>query len=122
MFPDGGNLQVLRAAYILVQEGICTPLLVGPEWKILKRAHDARIELTGMEIVEIDGHPRFDELADTLWSMRQRKGVTKTAARFGVQNIPTIIVFDKGDPSERIVGAKNKREYKTVLDAKIGVS
>jgi len=86
VFPDGGNLQVLRAAYILVQEGICTPLLVGPEWKILKRAHDARIELTGMEIVEIDGHPRFDELADTLWSMRQRKGVTKTAARALMQD------------------------------------
>ena len=86
VFPDGGNVKVLRAAQILVQEGICSPLLVGPEWKILKRAHDAHIELAGMEIVEIDGHPRFDELADTLWEMRKRKGTTKLAARALMQD------------------------------------
>jgi malate dehydrogenase (oxaloacetate-decarboxylating)(NADP+) len=81
VFPDGGNLKVLRAAQILVQENICTPLLVGPEWKILKRAHDARVDLTGIQIVEIEGHPRFDDLANELWEMRKRKGLTKLAAR-----------------------------------------
>jgi thioredoxin 1 len=45
----------------------------------------------------------------------------ETATKYGVQNIPTVIVFEKGQPVERIVGAKNKREYKAVLDAKTGV-
>ena len=42
------------------------------------------------------------------------------AARFGVQNIPTVLLFEKGEPSERIVGAKPKREFETILNAKIG--
>ena len=81
VFPDGGNLQVLRAAQILAQEQICTPVLVGAGWRIHKRAQDNRIDLTGIEIVEIEDHPKFDELAEAFWSERQRKGVTLTAAR-----------------------------------------
>ena len=42
------------------------------------------------------------------------------AARFGVQNIPTVLLFEQGEASERIVGAKPKREFETILNAKIG--
>ncbi|MGD8451404.1 MAG: thioredoxin [Phycisphaerae bacterium] len=38
------------------------------------------------------------------------------AVQFGVQNIPTVIVFKGGQPLHKIVGAKNKREYCAVLD------
>jgi len=81
VFPDGGSLQVLRAAQILAQEKICTPVLIGAGWRIHKRAQDNRIDLTGIEIVEIEDHVEFDDMADSLWSERQRKGVTRTAAR-----------------------------------------
>lgn len=40
-------------------------------------------------------------------------------AKYGVQQIPTVILFQNGEPVERMVGAKNKREYKAVLDSKI---
>lgn len=43
------------------------------------------------------------------------------AARFGIQNIPTVLVFKGGEPVHRIVGAKNKREYAAMLDETIGV-
>jgi len=115
VFPDGCNVQVLRAAYILVQEGICTPVLVGPEWKILKRAADARIELHGMEIVEISGHPRFDELANTLWTMRQRKGVTRAAARAMMQDpIYFAAMMVKQGMADGMVGGPG-RPYKHTL-------
>ncbi len=81
VFPDGGNLQVLRAAQILAQERICTPVLIGAGWRVHKRAQDNRIDLTGIEIVEIEDHPDFDAMADALWQERQRKGLTRTAAR-----------------------------------------
>lgn len=37
--------------------------------------------------------------------------------QFGVQSIPTVIVFHKGVATKRLVGIRQKSEYKTVLDA-----
>ncbi len=40
----------------------------------------------------------------------------RLASQYGVQNIPTVLLFANGKPVQRIVGAKNKRDYKAVLD------
>jgi thioredoxin 1 len=41
------------------------------------------------------------------------------AAKFGVQNIPTVILFENGQPVERVVGAKRKEDYAQLLDARL---
>ncbi|MFZ5482399.1 MAG: NADP-dependent malic enzyme [Myxococcota bacterium] len=81
VFPDGSNPKVLRAAQILVDEGICKPLLVGEEWKILNRAERHNIDVSRMEIVEPREDDRFERYTDALWKLRQRKGMTRDAAR-----------------------------------------
>ena len=43
------------------------------------------------------------------------------AIRFGVQNIPTVILFERGQPAQRILGARPKSEFKKLLDSKLGV-
>ncbi len=43
----------------------------------------------------------------------------QTAAKFGVQNIPTVLIFQNGEPVERLVGAKKKSDYQAALNAKI---
>lgn len=69
--------------------------------------------------------PVIDELA-TEYAGRIKVGKVDVdkcpniSARFGVSNIPTVIVFQGGRPVERIVGAKTKRDYKAVVDAKLG--
>ena len=42
------------------------------------------------------------------------------ATRFGVQTIPTVLLFDQGEAVERMVGVKPKREFESILNAKIG--
>jgi thioredoxin 1 len=42
------------------------------------------------------------------------------ATQYGVQNIPTVLLFEKGQPVERLVGARAKRDYKKALDARLG--
>ena len=37
------------------------------------------------------------------------------ASRFGVQSIPTVIVFNKGQETHRFVGVRQKRDYATAL-------
>ena len=39
------------------------------------------------------------------------------AARYSINNIPTLLFFKDGQLAQRIVGAKPERELKTVLDA-----
>ncbi len=80
VFPDGPDRQVIRAAQILIEERICTPVLLGSREKIAARAEAAGVSLDGVIIEEPSGE-RFDALAEKLWHRRARKGLTHAAAR-----------------------------------------
>src|SRR5215510_5247668 len=41
----------------------------------------------------------------------------RTMAQFGVQGIPTLIVFKGGREVERLIGARSKRQYQERIDA-----
>ena len=86
VFTDGTHPKVLRAAQILVDQGICRPVLVGEEWKILQRATRARVDLKGVEIVDINNEERITEYAQALWKDRQRKGMTLSSAKAAIHN------------------------------------
>jgi malate dehydrogenase (oxaloacetate-decarboxylating)(NADP+) len=81
VFPDGTDPKVIRAARILTDEQLCEPILLGPEWRVIQRAERAGIPLDGIEIREHESGDLFDELAEKLWQLRQRKGVTRASAR-----------------------------------------
>lgn len=84
-FADGANPTILRAAQILVDEGICTPILLGDKARILAQAAESRISLKGMELELVTGNPRGEQLAQSLWELRERKGMTLTSARNAVR-------------------------------------
>ena len=68
--------------------------------------------------------PTIDELA-TAYQGKAKVGKVDVdqsaglATQFGVQNIPTVLLFDKGQVVERIVGAKHKRDYQAAIDARL---
>jgi thioredoxin 1 len=37
-----------------------------------------------------------------------------TASRYNVLSIPTVILFDRGEPQETVIGARSKSHYETV--------
>ena len=45
-----------------------------------------------------------------------------TAAGFGIQNIPTVILFDKGKQVESFVGVRKKGDYQAVINSHLGMS
>ena len=65
--------------------------------------------------------PILDELADE-YSGRITIGKVNIddhqglAAEYGVRAIPTLLVFNKGQVTEQVVGARGKRELKASLD------
>ena len=99
VFPEGANPKILRAAQILVDENICRPVLVGPEWKIINRAEQANVDLSGIDIVEQVEDDKFDGYAQTLWESRQRKGMTLSAARQALRSSTTygMMMVKQGD-------------------------
>jgi thioredoxin 1 len=46
----------------------------------------------------------------------------QTAAKFGIQNIPTVILFDQGKQVESFVGLRRKGDYQAALNARLGIS
>ena len=71
--------------------------------------------------------PAIEELADEYRGKAKvgRCDVDRApglAGRFGVQNIPTILMFNNGQPVHRVVGARNKKEYAALLEELVGGS
>lgn len=68
--------------------------------------------------------PVIDELASD-YSGRAKVGklnidaAEAIAGRYGVQSIPTVLVFVNGQPVERLVGAMPKKSYAQALDGKL---
>jgi thioredoxin 1 len=44
----------------------------------------------------------------------------KTASKYGIMSIPTLLIFKKGEPVSHIVGFRPKAELKRSLDAALG--
>lgn len=44
------------------------------------------------------------------------------AAKYGIQSIPTILLFQNGQPIERITGFMPKRDLKARIDSKLAVN
>ncbi|RAL25221.1 NADP-dependent malic enzyme [Lujinxingia litoralis] len=81
VFPEGSEDKIIKAAQILVDEGIASPILLGDVEQIEARARALDIDLTGIELLDNERDPRFEDLAQVYYRMRQRKGVTIADAR-----------------------------------------
>ena len=74
----------------------CRPcLMVAPILDELAEEYSGRVKFTRMDV---DQNP-------------------KTAARYGIMSIPTLLIFKNGQPVSNIVGYRPKPELKRSLDA-----
>ena len=48
------------------------------------------------------------------------EGNTYLAAKYSIAAIPTILIFNDGQPARQVVGLKPKKELKKILDALLG--
>jgi malate dehydrogenase (oxaloacetate-decarboxylating)(NADP+) len=81
VFPEGEEEKILRAAQILVDEGIAKPILLGDEAEIKAIAANQNIDLTGVTIIDPVKSDMVKSYTEEFYTMRQRKGVTLTEAR-----------------------------------------
>ncbi len=82
VFAEADNYKILRAAQIVREEGVCSPVLLGSVATIHKIAHDNAIDLKGMHIIDpLENPGKLDLYAEILYNKRQRKGMTLSNAR-----------------------------------------
>jgi len=80
VFPEGDEPKVLRASQILIDEKIARPILLGDEDRIRSRIGDLRLNLTDIEIIDPARSQRLPAYAEEMYSLRQRRGVTRREA------------------------------------------
>ncbi len=106
VFTEGEEGKILRACQILLDEKIATPILLGNEEKIRAKVEELHLHLNGIEIVDPTRFARLPEYVEEFYSLRQRKGVTRTEAGQLVLNRTTFasLMVRLGDADALIGG------------------
>ena len=106
VFPEGEHPKVLRAAKILAEEGICKPILLAREQKILEQAKEMQLPLDKIEIIHSETSPRLAAYASRYQDLRRRDGATaENADRLvRMRNVFGPLMLDAGDADGVISG------------------
>jgi malate dehydrogenase (oxaloacetate-decarboxylating)(NADP+) len=117
-FTEGEQPKILRACQILLDEKIAEPILLGNRELIEARIAELRLHLNGIQIVEPAHFPRLDEYVEEFFSLRQRKGVTRTEASKLVLNPTTFasLMVRLGD-ADALVGGLTTHYPDTIRPA-----
>ncbi|MEO6445980.1 MAG: NADP-dependent malic enzyme [Gemmatimonadaceae bacterium] len=86
VLAEGEALKMIRAARILVDDGIAHPILLGNEETITHNAAAHGISLADVAIEDPVRSPRMQTYARDLWERRQRKGLSLSEAEHRIFN------------------------------------
>ncbi len=106
VFPHAAQPRLLRAVQQIVDEGVALPVLLGRRDEIARLCEEMSLDL--MDRVEVID-PRVsanDRYVDRLFELRQRKGLSRDAARSLVTKSDyfAAIMVDRGDAEGMVTG------------------
>jgi malate dehydrogenase (oxaloacetate-decarboxylating)(NADP+) len=82
VFAEADNYKILKAAQIVKDDGVATPILLGDKHKILELIEANELDMEGVTIIDPAEETAKTELyADYLYQKRQRKGITLYEAK-----------------------------------------
>ncbi|BDW87810.1 MULTISPECIES: NADP-dependent malic enzyme [Thalassospira] len=94
VYPEGESRRVLQACQVLVDDGICHPVLIGRREVILERITELGLRLVPDEQIEIhdpDDNPHFEQDWQDFHNIMGRRGINPEYARAIVRTRPTVI-------------------------------
>ncbi len=107
VFPEGEEEKILRAAHILINENIATPILLGDEKEIKKKIEELNLDLGDVKIIDPVSCENREHYIDTMFELRQRKGVTRAGARRQLLSNPNYLgamMVQEGDADTLLSG------------------
>ncbi|MCK0195455.1 NADP-dependent malic enzyme [Ancylobacter sp. 6x-1] len=132
IYAEGEDERILRAAQVVVEEGIARPILIGRPAVV-----DTRLERFGLSIrpnrdfdlINPDDDPRYRDYVQTYVDVAGRQGVTPEIARTLVRTTPTVIAalaVIRGDADVMLCGVEGRfirhlRHIRTIIGKAPGV-
>jgi len=110
IYAEGEDERVLRAAQVLIEEGIARPMLIGRPEIVAKRIGQLGLRLVpgkDVEIINPASDPRYPDYVALYHKLMERKGVSPDLARTLVRTNSTTIAalaVYKGDADAMICG------------------
>lgn len=80
VFPEGEHEKILRAAHILIEDGIAIPILIGNRRRIEKSMSDMGLD-NSIQIIDPEESELTDRYAEEFYRIRQRRGITQSEAQ-----------------------------------------
>ena len=104
--PEGESRKMIRAARMLVDEGIAQPILLGNEETIRRKAQQDGVRLEDITIEDPVRSPRLETYAQFLWERRQRKGLSLGEAQRRILNGNYFgnVMLARGDADAMLTG------------------
>ncbi|MDQ7859124.1 MAG: NADP-dependent malic enzyme [Armatimonadota bacterium] len=105
VFPEGEDPTIIRAAVVVAKEGIGRPVLLGRADVVRQRLEEIRVTVP-LEVIDPEQAPQRDAYAETLFHLRQRKGVTRREAAAQVARPTTfgVMMVHLGDADACVAG------------------
>ena len=132
IYAEGEEERVLRAAQVVIDEGLATPVLIGRADVISSRIERFGLRLKlgeNCECVNILDDPRYSEAWTEYYRLAGRKGVARTIAKAEMRSRPTLIgamLVRRGDADAMLCGtygtyAEHLKYVREVIGLRPGV-
>ncbi|HEY3056760.1 MAG TPA: NADP-dependent malic enzyme [Thermoanaerobaculia bacterium] len=108
VFPEGEQEKIIRAAKILIEEGIAHPILLVRPNEIDGLLEKYNIDPSKVTTIDVSCSPKFDEYAQRFADLRRRHGITLPDAKRVVRgrNYFAMMMIESGDADGVIAGLR----------------
>jgi len=115
VFPEGNSSRILRAAHIVLQEGIGQPVVLGIAEDVKKVADEHEIDLDGIQILDPIASEKRQAYARRFYEKRCRKGITLDKANWIMRDRTHfgIMMLEMGDCDAVLSGVTT--DYPTTM-------
>jgi malate dehydrogenase (oxaloacetate-decarboxylating)(NADP+) len=128
VFPEGEHDKILRAAKILVEDGIAHPILLARREVIADRLRALDLSESRLTVIHTESSDKFEAYAQRLHELRRRDGMTLEEARKRVRlrNYYGSLMVEQGDADGLISGLTQSypetiRPALQIIDTRPGV-
>jgi len=133
VFAEGESHRVINAIQILVDDGICRPVLVGKKARIQEIITQYGLRLRvgeDIDVLDPQDNPNFTRHTEALYQLMCRKGVTPAYARRMISSMPTpvaAIMVREGDADAMVCGVEGNfvfhlRDVRNLIGARPDVN